>query len=374
VKVTERTVMIATGACAIVFASTCSVLGVKVATGGREPHYHVFATFDAAGQGLIRDSDVKIHGVLVGRVDRVELVDGRARVRMEIQKNDHIPVDAIATVRPKTLFGEKFVDIAPGSKEESGPFIPDDGAFDPENVLGGFELEKVLSDAFPILRAVEASQLMTIVDTLAAGGKELGPAVNRTIAQAAQLLRVNAEHDADTRQFLSDLAALSDELAARADDVVAGAADLNDALPTLNSRGDELASILDAASQLAGDLSDVLEANRSYLTKAATVGGRTIQVLYDDRDKLPALVSGLRSFFEVLASAASHDDLVLPDGTRLAAIKFAFGGGSIVHLNAPASISSGLPREGTLGVPIKDLPKPERGAKGVLGLLEDLLR
>jgi len=56
-----------TGLITLVFLAGGGIFAVRAATGGLAPVYHVQARFSAAGQGLIRDSDVKINGVNVGR-------------------------------------------------------------------------------------------------------------------------------------------------------------------------------------------------------------------------------------------------------------------------------------------------------------------
>ncbi|MER3453466.1 MAG: hypothetical protein C4344_07540, partial [Acidimicrobiia bacterium] len=234
---TERTVRIMTALVATTFGVAAVVLGVKVATGTLRPVYHLRATFSAAGQGLIRDSDVKIHGVNIGRVTRVRLVSGRAEVTMEIRRGD-----ASATIRPKTLFGEKFVDIDPGPRETTGPFLGDNGRI--RHTLGGFELERVLSEAFPILKAIDPAELAVVLDTLAGSARGNGPAINRQIANSAAAADVAAAHDADTRRFLADLAAISEELARRADDIAALARDGTDALGVVVDRGDRLGELL----------------------------------------------------------------------------------------------------------------------------------
>lgn len=299
---------------------SATVFGVRVANGALDDVYQIEASFAAAGQGLIQDSDVKIHGVNIGRVARVTLEDGRARVRMDIESGERVPVAAQATIRPKTLFGEKFVDIEPGNTEETGPFLGDEDEI--RETLGGFELEKVLTDLYPILQVVKPEQLNTVLSTLAAGGEDLGPTVNRALGNFAELADVQARHAADTQEFLDDLALLSGELADKADDLVAAAADLNTVLPDLNARGDELAVFLDQAARLSRDVADVLEANRPFMGKAVTEGGKTLQVLFDERAQLRPLVTGLRQFLQLLGEVTR---LPRPDGTTMAAVKFVLG-------------------------------------------------
>ena len=296
------------------------VLGAKIANGLFENPYQLNATFAAAGQGLTDNSDVKIHGVNIGKVKHVTLVDGRARVRLEIERDETVPVASKAVIRPKTLFGEKFVDIDPGPSEATGPFLGDEDEI--KDTLGGFELERVLTDLYPILKAIKPEQLATVIGTLAAGGEGEGPAVNRALENFEKVARVQAAHSADTQQFLDDLANLAEELARRGDDIVAGARDLNATLPALNQRGAELTALLDSGARLAGDVADVLENNRPLLRKLVTEGGKTLQVLSDERNNIAPLIVGLRQFVQTLAEVGR---IPYGDGTNLAAVKWGLG-------------------------------------------------
>ncbi|MEY2475208.1 MAG: phospholipid/cholesterol/gamma-HCH transport system substrate-binding protein [Actinomycetota bacterium] len=372
---TERTFRILAGIVTLIFLMSATVFGVSAANGSLRDVYHLDASFTSAGQGLISQSDVKVHGVNIGRVNGVKLRAGRALVRLEINSDEKIPVDAKATIRPKTLFGEKFVDIDPGPQEGKGPFLADNDTI--KNTVGGFELEKVLTELYPILRVVKPEELSTVLHTLASGGEGLGPTVNRTLQNFQALTEVQAAHSADTQQFLDDLALLSAELADTADDLIAGARDLNSALPVLNQRGDELAVFLDQAARLSGDVADILEANKPFLEKAVTEGGKTIQALSDNRARLGPTVRGLREFFQVLSEAGR---IPRGDGTNMAAVKLVFGEscptgrieGCGDATTPPAAASSATAARGAGALP-PVLPVPQPGVDGLLELLGDLL-
>ncbi|MCU1460594.1 MAG: ABC-type transport system involved in resistance to organic solvent periplasmic component-like [Acidimicrobiales bacterium] len=323
--VSERTIRILTGLIAITTFIGVASIGVAAGNGSLTPKYHLFGKFTAAGQGLVVGSDVKIRGVNVGQVSSIRLLDGRARVGMQLRKSEKVPTTAAASIRAKTLFGEKFVDIDPGAGERTGPFFRDNSEI--KKTTGGFELEKILSDLEPILKAVNPDEVAVLIDTLARGGEGLGPEINRQIAAFRLSADINAKHDADTQQFLDDLAKLSGALADRAGDLVAGAKDLNQALPDLNARGDQLTQVLDQAARLSQDLADVLDANRPFLDKSNTDGAKTIQLLYDLRGQVPPLVRGLTEFFQVLGEAATAFDDPSRPGTTMAAVKFVAGGG-----------------------------------------------
>ncbi len=316
-----------TGLVALTLFGSLTVFGVYLGAGKLSPKYHLHARFTAAGQGLQNGSDVKVHGINIGQVTTVHLVNGEAQVNMAIHDGQTVPRSATATIRPKTLFGEKFVDIDPGPAEGTGPYLKNNGFI--KETTGGYELEQVLTSAYPILKAIRPEDITTLLDTLANAGQGLGASVNRQIAAYQQLTDIQVAHDADTREFLDDLSRLSDSLANSAPDLVAGAKDLNVALPDLNAQAPNLTSVLNQLSRLSSDAADVLEANRPFLNKFVTEGGKTIQLVYDNRNRLPAVINSLRQFFQVLGEAAG----TLPDpsspGTTLATIKFIVGGGSL---------------------------------------------
>src|SRR3954452_878160 len=120
VRLTPRRRNIITGLVSLVLLFASITVGIKWSFGYFDDVYTLAGTFDHAGQGLQHGSDVKVRGVNVGQVQSVSLVDGRAKVVMEIHHSTNVPTTATATVRAKTLFGEKFVDLAPGEGELNG--------------------------------------------------------------------------------------------------------------------------------------------------------------------------------------------------------------------------------------------------------------
>jgi phospholipid/cholesterol/gamma-HCH transport system substrate-binding protein len=387
--VNERQFRIVTGLIAVLLGLAAVFFGIKASSGALASKYRLLADFTAAGQGLQEKSDVKIHGVNIGQVKRVRLVNGQAEVSMDISSDQKVPVASKATIRPKTLFGEKFVDIDPGTAETTGPFLKNEGHI--ADTLGGFELEQVLADVYPILKAIKPEDLLVVLDTLAQAGQGEGPAINRQIQNFQKVADVQANHNADTAQFLTDLAKLSDELDKRAADVIGGAVALNDALPALNSRSDELSTALRQASRLSSDVADVLEANQPFLQKNVTENGRTLQNLYDHRAQIGPLVIGLREYFEIQAEAVR---IPFGDGTMLAAIKLVLGEdcptgrdldrGGCLSTPGPSTGSSPAGPAGGAGVtqtpappsslpPVSVPPLPLQGSKAVQQLLGGLL-
>ena len=367
-RLTTRRRNIISGLVALVLMVGTTTIGVKWAFGEFDDGYVLRADFAAAGQGLVEGSDVKVRGLDVGHVQSIDLRDGRAVVTMFIFDGHDIPRDSSTfTIRPKTLFGEKFVDVILGPAETTGPYFGDGDEvprfFDeddpiPEEALrdsegralrsaGGFELERVLADAYPILEAIDPDDVAILLDELARGGAGMGETINRAIVNGEQVLDVQAARDAETRQFLEDLADLSGELADRAPDLVAGAEDLNVALPVLIDNPQAFNALLVQLERTSGELADLLEANTEFIDSVYGDGQAVLDVLYGRRSQVVPLLIGIRQYVQVVASAAR---IPVGDGTVMAAVKGLVGTegcGLIVCNDAPT---------GGPGVPLPPLP------------------
>ena len=109
----------------IVFAFSCFalILFLWVSFGGPVPlkpqGYRVNVTFNEAVQ-LATEADVRISGVPVGKVKKVEPEGGRTDATLEIESRyAPLPDDVKAILRSKTLLGETYVELSPGTKGDS---------------------------------------------------------------------------------------------------------------------------------------------------------------------------------------------------------------------------------------------------------------
>src|SRR5947207_14930924 len=119
---------------AVGFALSCFglILFLWVAFGGpiplRPESYRITAYFPEATQ-LAQQSDVRIGGVSVGKVESISLappderVNGKDTTAAELQIDPQyapISTDAKAILRQKTLLGETYVELTSGDKPGGG--------------------------------------------------------------------------------------------------------------------------------------------------------------------------------------------------------------------------------------------------------------
>jgi phospholipid/cholesterol/gamma-HCH transport system substrate-binding protein len=145
--VNKRPPSVAQLAIMVVFALSCFGLLTFIwkSFGGPSPlapkGYRITADFNEATQ-LSDTADVRISGISVGRVKKTELAGGRTRVTIEIKPSyAPIPRDTRAIIRLKTLLGESYIELTPGTG--NGPKLFDGGRLPPGQIQSTTELDEV---------------------------------------------------------------------------------------------------------------------------------------------------------------------------------------------------------------------------------------
>src|SRR5205085_10422518 len=67
--------------------------------------YKLTATFDDV-TGLLKNDNVKVAGVRVGKVTGIKLVEGKAKVTFRIKHGLKLPTDTEASIRWRNLLGQ----------------------------------------------------------------------------------------------------------------------------------------------------------------------------------------------------------------------------------------------------------------------------
>lgn len=165
------------------FALSCFglLLYLWTAFGGAVPlspkGYQVQVLLKDAGK-LTENADVRISGVSVGRVVTKELPAGTDRTRATIEIDPQFaprPVDTRVTLRQKSLLGETFIELSPGSADADP--IPEGGALDPGRVAASVRLDEVFSTFDEPTREAFATWMIGQGETLSTTARALSDAL-----------------------------------------------------------------------------------------------------------------------------------------------------------------------------------------------------
>ena len=173
------------------FALSCFALALFlwIAFGGPIPlkpeGYRFEVPFDEATQ-LAQESDVRISGVSVGKVKAIELGDeGDAVATVELQpRYAPIPDDTRATLRQKTLLGETYVELSPGSNEAEP--LPEGGDLPRAQVSDSVQLDEIFRTFDARTRAAFSQWMQGAAAALRGRGEDLGIAISSLDSFAAE--------------------------------------------------------------------------------------------------------------------------------------------------------------------------------------------
>ncbi|MFJ9389985.1 MCE family protein [Nocardioides sp. NPDC101246] len=247
-----------------------------------------------AGLGLNPQSDVKFQGVLVGQVSAVHARPDGVRVDLAIDKSKLalIPESVSPRVVPKTLFGDKFVDLV-GSPEAG-----------PERLRSGQELEVdevavEVSDLFSrlesILAAVDPAKLSTVLSVIAEVLQGRGEQIAATLNRTREFLEQVDPHLPTLVEDLRKLDRTADVYAEGADDlgtILTSAADLSRDLLVPRQRSfDEL---LDQVTGVSKQTSDLLDRSGATFVKVTGRLEPVTELLEEYSSVLGCTVTGTR--------------------------------------------------------------------------------
>ncbi|MGK8520717.1 MCE family protein [Nocardia asteroides] len=170
---------------------------------------------DSVGNALTRNADVKVRGINVGTVRSSRSEGGEVTLNLAIDpaKARQIPANATARLLPKTLFGERYVDLV--IPADPSPQHLTDGLTLRQDVSGNaIELSKLLDDLLPLLQAIPpqdlAATLGALSQALAGQGLALGQSVDKLDDIFRQVNVVLPDLQADLRSFAEVAATYSD--------------------------------------------------------------------------------------------------------------------------------------------------------------------
>jgi phospholipid/cholesterol/gamma-HCH transport system substrate-binding protein len=237
-------------------------------------------------------ADVKIRGVIVGEVRDMHADGDGAVLDLALDPSEAaaIPANVSAMILPKTLFGEKYVALQ----------MPEDAAS--ENLSSGdviedanppLEVEKVLSDLYPLLRAVRPADLSATLNAMSTAlegrGERLGDNLVRLDGYLQQLNPLVPGLIQDL-QLLSTVSDNYAEVLPELGRFLRNQATTGD---TLVEKEQELRALFTDVAGLSNTARDFLEVNEDNIIRLGEVSVPTLSLLEQYSPEYPCLIQGM---------------------------------------------------------------------------------
>ena len=253
------------------------------------------------GTQLALGADVKLRGIIVGDVRKVSTTGSGATIKLALQPNKAklIPSNVLARILPKTLFGQKFVDlVVPGDASptslRSGSVIPEDRS------ANAIEVETVLSNLFPLLETVAPEKLNATLTAFANALEGRGNQLGDNLTRLDGYLRTFNRHLPAFNTDISELASVADSYATAAPDLLRFLANSTVTSRTITAKQSSLLQFLRDTATFADTATGVLSDNQTRLIQLGQVSRPILDELASRSSNISQTIDGLAALAPAL--------------------------------------------------------------------------
>ncbi|HYG95307.1 MAG TPA: MCE family protein [Nocardioides sp.] len=273
---------------------------------------------DRAGSQLAQGADVKLNGIIVGRVERIEAAPrgSGATLHLAIDRDrlDLIPANTTAEVLPKTIFGEKYVDLALPPEPVTAR-LADGDVIERDQSSVAIETSTVLNNLAPLLESVSPADLSSTLTAIATAVRGRGEQIGKTVTDArrfTQGVRPTVPLLVEDARLFADVGEVYQRVA---DPVLRTLRQSGVTARTLTARQSELRALLLSSTELADVASGFVDLVGETAIKVVQVSRPVLEMLKKYSPEIACLVRGV-------VQAKDRLEAVFADGPYLKARLF----------------------------------------------------
>jgi virulence factor Mce-like protein len=276
-------------------------------TGGFQGGTKVTAFFSepGVGQQLRAGGDVKVRGVLVGRISDIRLEGQDAVLELALNDDVELPSDSVAEIRSKTVFGEKWVELIP-PPGSSADLLATGSVIDDQHTIEPLELERALELGHDLLSELPLEDLAAVLAALADGFSGQEGSAQTAVDRGLVALRAVNANRAGLDESLRQLNEFSGWLDDNSGTFVDFTAALDSANRALVGAAPEFERSLDSVPVFLDRLAAFQERTEADLGRLAEDGADIGEVVAARADRLVDLVVQLEAFTTVWNSGLSQ--------------------------------------------------------------------
>ncbi|ADJ42424.1 ABC transporter substrate-binding protein [Amycolatopsis mediterranei S699] len=308
---------------------------------------------DKIGNQLIKQSDVKVRGLIVGSVQDIVATDHGAELTLALQPESAklIPENVSARFLPKTLFGERFVSLEI-PKDPSAKTIADGDVIPQDRTSSAIELDQAFEHLMPVLQAVQPQKLSATLTAISTALQGRGDQLGDTLSQLGTYIGELNPHEPELQHNLKALAEFSDHLKDAAPDLVQSLDNLSTTTRTVVDERQNLSNLYGSLTQASVDLQTFLQNNKDNIISLVDTARPTAELLAKYAPEYPCVISQMAKNVPLI-------DQALGKGTNQPGLHATI---EIIVPRAPYQAGKEEPRfddkRGPRCYDIKDIPKP----------------
>jgi phospholipid/cholesterol/gamma-HCH transport system substrate-binding protein len=249
--------------------------------------------------GLSGGDDVRIAGVRVGRVQKIELDShNRAKVTFIVQSDQHLYTNTKALVRYQNLIGQRYLALEAG--EGGAAPLPAGGSIPLSHTEPSFDISLLLGGFQPLFQMLQPQQVNQLSDALIQALQGDGVSLTAFITQAAQVADEFHNRDAILGDIITNLSGVITGLGNRGEQLNTLILQTKALVSGLYAQGQSLLHSTEAVAGATSALSTMVGRIEPSLRSAQNSASAALSLLINDGSRLdrtavelPAILTGV---------------------------------------------------------------------------------
>jgi phospholipid/cholesterol/gamma-HCH transport system substrate-binding protein len=252
--------------------------------------------------GLRAGQFVRASGVEVGKVSKVELMDGGTKARVQFNVDRSLPLfeETTAAVRYLNLIGDRYLELKRGNSDRR---LPAGGTIPLEHTQPALDLDALIGGFRPVFRALDPDKVNNIAQSIITVFQGQGGTINDILDQTASLTSALADRDQAIGEVIRNLNTVLDTTVKHQQQFDQTVQDFEKLITGLKDRKDPIASSVADISDAAGTIGDLLADNRPLLQSTITYLEGVQQPLVDQKEQLNDILVRLPTAFNIIGRA-----------------------------------------------------------------------
>ena len=248
-------------------------------------------------------ADVKIRGVIVGEVLGFDTTSEGAEVTLGLypSQTDTIPANVTGAIVPKTLFGEKYVSLEIPGGTPSAEHIEAGATIERTQV--SIEVEKVLSDLYPLLRTVQPAEINMTLNAIATALEGRGDELGENLETVDSYLKRLNPQIPDIVEDLRLTAQVSDTYADVMPQIASILRNTVTTTSTLEDRDTKVRALYTDVAAFSDTANAFLQDNGDNLIRLSELGAAQLEVFAKYAPEYPCLTGGIVNAGKLQAEA-----------------------------------------------------------------------
>lgn len=260
-----------------------------------------YTAYFAEAAGLTPGNEVRVAGVVVGRVAGVSLDGPKVAVTFRV-KNAWVGDGTTAAIKIKTLLGEKYLALDPLGTAPQNPSQP----IPLSRTTSPFDVTQAFSAVGQQLSGVDTAQLARSMEALSAAFSGAPPYVRKALTGLAALSRSVASKDAAVTSLLKGTRNVTGTLAREDQRFQLLLGDGNLLLAELRQRQAAIGQMLTATQALAQQISGLVTDNQSQLGPALQALNQVTSVLERNQANLKRALALAGPYYRLLGNTLGN--------------------------------------------------------------------